>query len=100
MRKKKAIQVLVLVFGLSLAGLLARSFAQTTFTDVTKKAGVGHEGSGWGTAFGDYNNDGYIDIYVANNGANVLYCNNGDGTFTEITKEAGVGDIRWSIGAI
>jgi enediyne biosynthesis protein E4 len=70
-----------------------------TFTDVTKQAGVGGTGYGMGCTFGDYDNDGYTDIYVTNYGPNVLYHNNGDGTFTDVTAKAGVGDPRWSTGA-
>jgi hypothetical protein len=70
-----------------------------TFTDVTKKAGVGYPGFAMGGAVGDYNNDGWPDLYITCFGANVLYRNNGDGTFTDVTKTAGVGDTRWSAGA-
>ncbi len=69
------------------------------FTDVTEQAGVGHIGYGMGVAVGDYDNDGYQDLYVTNFGHNVLYHNNGDGTFTDVTREAGVDDVRWSTGA-
>ncbi len=69
-----------------------------TFTDVTKKAGVGDTGYGHGCAVGDYNNDGTLDLYVTNYGTNRLYRNNGDGTFTEIAEPAGVTEPRWSTG--
>jgi hypothetical protein len=69
------------------------------FVDVTEKAGVGNIGYAMGVAVGDYDNDGYQDIYVTNFGSNVLYHNNGDGTFTDVTKEAGVDDPRWSTSA-
>lgn len=69
------------------------------FVDVTDEAGVGHEGYGMGVAVGDYNNNGYPDLYVTNFGSNVLYRNNGDGTFTDVTREAGVDDPRWSASA-
>ncbi|PYR89575.1 MAG: hypothetical protein DMF84_24025 [Acidobacteria bacterium] len=69
------------------------------FVDVTESAGVGHDGYGMGAATGDYDNDGFLDLYVTNVGQNVLYHNNGDGTFTERTREAGVDDPRWSTGA-
>src|SRR5215831_6869682 len=69
------------------------------FTDVTEKAGLGGSGYGMGVATGDYDNDGYVDLYVTNFGSNVLYHNNGDGTFTDITREAGVDDPRWSTSA-
>ena len=61
------------------------------FTDVTDAASVGDTGYGFGCCVGDYDNDGYRDIYVTNYGTNVLYRNNGDGTFTNVTEKAGVG---------
>ncbi|HTC76997.1 MAG TPA: VCBS repeat-containing protein, partial [Terriglobales bacterium] len=61
-----------------------------TFTDVTDKAGVGYPGFAMGGAVGDYNNDGWPDIYVTCLGGNVLYRNNGDGTFTDVAQQAGV----------
>ncbi len=76
-----------------------------TFTDVTEKAGVAGEGYGMGVAIGDYNNDGWPDIYVANTGQNQLFRNNGDGTFTDVTAKAGVGGgvldgkKMWSVSA-
>jgi enediyne biosynthesis protein E4 len=70
-----------------------------TFTDVTDTAGVGDIGWGMGATVGDYNNDGFDDIYVTCLGANHLLRNNGDGTFTDVTAKAGVGDQRWSAGA-
>lgn len=69
------------------------------FVDVTEKAGVGHVGYGMGVAVGDYDNDGFQDLYVTNFGRNVLYHNNGDGTFTDVTAKAGVDDPRWSTSA-
>ena len=69
------------------------------FVDVTEKAGVGHIGYGMGVAVGDYDNDGFPDLYVTNFGHNVLYHNNGDGTFTDVTREAGVDDPHWSTSA-
>jgi hypothetical protein len=70
-----------------------------TFTDVTDKAGVGDIGFGMGVAVGDYNNDGFDDLYVTCLGPNHLLKNNGNGTFTDVTNKAGVGDPRWSTGA-
>ena len=78
---------------------LYRNNGDGTFTDVTQRAGVGHSGYGTGITAGDYNNDGFVDLYVTNFGANVLYQNNGDGTFTDVTQAAGVGNARWSAGA-
>jgi len=69
------------------------------FTDVTEQAGVGSVGEGMGVAVGDYNNDGFPDLYVTNFGANILYRNNSNGTFTDVTKEAGVEDSQWSTSA-
>lgn len=69
------------------------------FVDVTEKAGVGHIGFGMGVAVGDYDGDGYQDLYVTNFGHNVLYHNNGDGTFMDVTLQAGVDDPRWSTSA-
>lgn len=60
------------------------------FTDVTALAGVGDPGYGLGVCTGDYNNDGFSDIYINNFGTNVLYRNNGNGTFTNVAREAGV----------
>ena len=70
-----------------------------SFTDVTEAAGVGHSDFGMGVAAGDYDNDGYTDLYVTNYGHNVLYHNNGNGTFTDVTKTAGVESSGWSTSA-
>lgn len=69
------------------------------FTDVTKQAGVGDTLYGIGCAVADYNNDGFVDIYLTNFGSNVLYRNNGDGTFSDATLTAGVGDQKWGASA-
>jgi hypothetical protein len=61
-----------------------------TFTDVTKHAGLAHTGWGQGVCIGDYDNDGFEDLYVTYYGKNVLYHNNGDGTFTDVSEKAGV----------
>ena len=74
---------------------LYRNNGNGTFTDVTRKAGVGDTGYGVGCAAADINNDGYPEIYVTNYGRNRLYYNNGDGTFTDVAQKAGVGDERW-----
>ncbi len=76
--------------------------ADGTFTDVTEKAGLTgmpQNYYGMGVAVGDYDNDGFEDIYVTNYGGNTLYHNNGDGTFTDVTKRAGVGAGGWSASA-
>jgi hypothetical protein len=70
-----------------------------SFTDVTDKAGVGDIGFGMGVAVGDYNNDGFEDLYVTCLGPNHLFKNNGNGTFRDVTLKAGVSDPRWSTGA-
>jgi enediyne biosynthesis protein E4 len=72
-----------------------------TFTDVTEKAGVGGAGHyGQGVAVGDYNNDGYPDLYVTGYGRAILYHNNGDGTFRDVTGKAGLADEgQWSTSA-
>jgi enediyne biosynthesis protein E4 len=79
--------------------VLYRNKRDGTFEDVTEKAGLKHRGWGMGVTFGDYDNDGWTDIYLTFLGANVLYRNNGDGTFTDVTEKAGVGDPRWSSSA-
>ena len=79
--------------------VLYRNNADGTFIDVTVDAGVGERGYGMGCVFGDYDNDGDLDLYVTNYGPNVLYRNNADGTFTDVTVDAGVGDGRWGTGA-
>ena len=65
------------------------------FTDVTEETGVGDEGYGMGVAVGDYDNDGFTDMYVTNVGKNTLLHNNGDNTFSDVTELAGVGDTGW-----
>ena len=80
--------------------VLFRNKGDGTFIDVTKSAKVDNQESyGHGVACGDYDNDGYVDIYVTNLGTNRLYHNNGDGTFTDVTAQTGVGDPRWSSSA-
>ncbi len=68
------------------------------FVDVTEASRVGHHGYGVGVCVGDYDNDGWLDMYVTNFGGNVLYQNNGDGTFSDRTAEAGVAVSEWSAG--
>ena len=70
-----------------------------TFTDVTESAGLGHADQGMGVAAGDYDNDGYTDLYVTNYDHNILYHNNGNGTFTDVTATAGVASSGWSTSA-
>ena len=76
--------------------------ADGTFTDVTERAGLSGMSHGYysmGVAVGDYDNDGFEDIYVTGYGGNILYHNNGNGTFTDVTKKAGVGAGGWSASA-
>lgn len=70
-----------------------------TFEDVTEKAGLQGVGYGMGVAVGDYDNDGFEDLFVTAYGGNKLYHNNGDGTFTDVTEKAGVGGSGWSTSA-
>jgi enediyne biosynthesis protein E4 len=70
---------------------LYRNNHNLTFTDVTDKAGVAGAGYGMGVAIGDYDNDGWPDLYLASLTGNQLFHNNGDGTFTDVTAKAGVG---------
>ena len=70
-----------------------------TFTDVAEKAGVTNGRWGFGVAVGDYDNDGWPDLYVSNFGKNRLYHNNHDGTFTDVAEKAGVTLGNWSNGA-
>jgi hypothetical protein len=70
-----------------------------TFTDVTAKAGVANDRWGFGAVVGDFDNDGWPDIYVTNFGKNRLYRNNHDGTFTDVAEKAGVTLGNWSTGA-
>src|ERR1700730_3770893 len=67
-----------------------------TFEDVTEKAGLQGAGYGMGVAVGDYDNDGWEDLFVTAYGGNKLYHNNGDGTFTDVTEKAGVGGGGWA----
>jgi len=70
-----------------------------TFTEVAAKAGVTNDRWGYGVAVGDYDNDGWPDLYVSNFGKNRLYHNNHDGTFTDVAEQAGVTLGNWSTGA-
>ncbi|HEX8181280.1 MAG TPA: CRTAC1 family protein [Pyrinomonadaceae bacterium] len=78
---------------------LYRNNHDGTFADVTDRAGIGTPGFAMGGAVGDFDNDGWPDIYVTCLGGNTLYRNKGDGTFADVTKRAGVGEGRWSTGA-
>jgi enediyne biosynthesis protein E4 len=80
-------------------GALYRNRHDGTFEDVTEKAGLVTPAWGMGVTFGDYDNDGWTDVYLLNLGPNILYHNNGDGTFTDVTARSGLGDPRWSASA-
>ena len=79
---------------------LYRQNRDGSFTDVTERAGLANAGDGnygMGVAVGDYDNDGYPDLYVTSYGKNILYHNNGNGTFTDVTAKAGVAAGGWSV---
>lgn len=85
----------------SLRSALYHSNGDGTFTDVTEKAGVGAlDLFAMGVAVGDYDNDGFEDLYVVGYGRSILYRNNGNGTFTDVTEKAGVGNLgKWGSSA-
>lgn len=70
-----------------------------TFEDVTERTGLQGAGYGMGVAVGDFDNDGFEDLYVTAYGGNKLYHNNGNGTFTDVTQQSGVGGGGWSTSA-
>jgi hypothetical protein len=84
---------------------LFRNNGDGTFTDVTEKAGLQGIGYSMGVAAGDYDNDGFVDLYITGVNRNQLFHNNGDGTFTDVTEKAGVGGFvpklgkAWSVAA-
>jgi hypothetical protein len=83
---------------------LFRNNGDGTFTDVTERAGLHGAGYSMGAAAGDYDNDGFVDLYVAGFNRNQLFHNNGDGTFTDVTEKAGVSGMvqqgkPWSVAA-
>jgi hypothetical protein len=77
---------------------LFRNQGDGTFTDVTKESGLMNQSWGVGVTVGDYDNDGYRDVFITNFGCNALFHNNGNGTFTNVTKEAGLEGGNWSTG--
>ncbi len=85
--------------GVPAHGALYHNNHDGTFTDVTAKSGLNTPCLADGGAVGDYNNDGWPDLYITCLGGNVLYRNNGDGTFTDVTAHAHVSDGRYSTGA-
>ena len=102
-------QDILIVNGTRLAGLpqdqtpisrLYRNNGDATFTDVTQKAGLNRTGWGQSVCTGDYDNDGFDDIFISYFGKNLLYHNNGNGTFTDVAEKAGVANnrTRWGSG--
>jgi len=84
--------------GFGLPNALYRNNDDGTFSDVAKESGVDHRGFAMGCVFGDYDNNGDLDLYVTNyNEPNIFFRNNGDGTFIDVTTETGTGDERWGI---
>jgi hypothetical protein len=83
---------------------LFRNNGDGTFSDVTEKAGLAGVGYSMGVAAGDYDNDGFVDLYVTGFNCNQLFHNNGDGTFADVTEKAGVNGVLkrgkpWSVAA-
>lgn len=83
-----------------LRNALYRNNRDGTFTDVTEKAGVGGAGYGMGAAVGDYNDDGFPDLFVTGYNRCILYRNNGNGTFTDVTEKAGIVTPGWGSSAV
>ena len=83
-----------------LKNALYRNNRDGTFTDVTDRAGVTGGTFGMGVAVGDYDNDGYPDLFVTSFGRTILYHNNGNGTFTDVTSNAGVLVDGWTTSAV
>ncbi|HYX42903.1 MAG TPA: CRTAC1 family protein, partial [Pyrinomonadaceae bacterium] len=84
---------------MKLRDALYRNNGDGTFTDVTERAGIANSMWGMGLAVGDYDNDGWPDLYVTGYGASKLYRNNHDGTFTDVTEKAGVNNKQWGASA-
>ena len=82
-----------------LKDVLYRNNGDGTFTDVTESAGISNSMLGMGLTVGDYNNDGWPDIYITGYGASKLYLNTGKGSFTDVTARAGVGNDQWGTSA-
>jgi len=75
---------------------LFRNLGNGSFADVTDRSGIRHSAYGMGACAADYDGDGDTDLYITNDGPNVLYQNRGDGSFVDVTAAAGVGESRWS----
>jgi hypothetical protein len=82
-----------------LGNALYRNNHDGTFSDVTEKAGVAGGTFGMGAAAADYDNDGFVDLYVTSYGRAILYHNNGDGTFSDVTERAGLAAPGWTTSA-
>ncbi len=78
---------------------LYRNMGNGSFQDITERSGAGIRGYGMGVAAGDFDNDGFTDLYVTNYGANVLLKNDGHGRFVDVTERAGVASSGWSTSA-
>ena len=85
--------------GRDVKNALYRNNRNGTFTDVTDRARVRGHDYGMGVVAGDYNNDGFQDLFVTNFGSSILYRNNRDGTFTDVTQAAGVNNKKWGTSA-
>src|SRR5207249_614010 len=85
---------------LPLRNALYRNNRDGTFTDVTETAGVSGGGYGMGVAVGDYDADGWPDLYVTQYGRSLLYHHNGNGTFTDVTEKAGLAAPGWASSAV
>ena len=79
---------------------LFRNQSNGAFLDVTGLSGLGDNGFGQGATVGDFNNDGFADVYVANIGENRLYENNGDGTFSDVTSDSGLSGKQWTLSCV
>lgn len=79
---------------------LFRRNPDLTFTDATESSGLGGAGYGMGVAIGDYDNDGFPDVYVTNYGPDAIYHNNGNGTFTDVTGPSGINNPDWGTSAV
>jgi enediyne biosynthesis protein E4 len=86
--------------GRPLKNALYKNNRDGTFTDVTDKAGVAGGTFGMGVAVGDYDNDGFPDLFITGYGRSILYHNTGDGTFTDVTEHAGLAAPGWTTGAV
>ena len=84
----------------TIGNVLYRNEGDGRFTDVTEISGIGDTGYGMAASAADIDNDGDLDLYVANFRQDKLYRNNGDGTFTDITEAAGIDNTLWSIAAV